>query len=39
VTRTVWEWLQAEQMPGVPDSLDVQDPFASTRTRRPDPRR
>ncbi len=39
VTRAVWEWLQAEQMPGPPDMLDVQDPFASTRTRRPDPRR
>jgi len=39
VTRVVWEWLQAEEMPGPPDSLDVPDPFASTRPRRSSPRR
>jgi len=38
VTRPVWEWLQAEQMPAPPDMLDVQHPFASTRKRRPRPR-
>ncbi len=39
VTRVVWEWLQAEQMPAPPDMLDVPNPFASTRARRPGPRR
>ena len=35
ITRPVWEWLQAEEMPPVPELLDTSDPFGPPRTRRP----
>ena len=35
VTRPVWEWLQAEDMPPEPSTLDEVNPFAGSRRSRP----